>query len=69
MAKKQEEDLKDREEKVFMVNAKGNRNMFTCPQPFNLHRRYNSEVRSQKLREQIRQHEQEVLSLYCSWMH
>lgn len=60
LAKKQVEEQREREEKVFMVNAAGNQNLFTYPQPFNLHRGYHAEERSRKTREQIRQHEQEV---------
>jgi hypothetical protein len=56
-ARKIAEEQKEREEKAFLVNATGNRHPFTVPQPFQLHGDYHSEMRKQKIEDELRRKE------------
>lgn len=71
-ARRQAEEQREREEKVFLVHpvggarspaagaaaaGAGSHNVFTIPQPFHLHGDYRSEMRRQRMEEEIRRKE------------
>ena len=58
--KRMREEQQEREEKVFLTNAKGSRHVITRPQPFKLHQNFHAEERTKKMIEELRNREQEV---------
>eukprot|EP00762_Andalucia_godoyi_P002782 ANDGO_04487.mRNA.1 hypothetical protein PPTG_05772 len=65
-ARKKVEDLKEREEKAFMVNVTSGSSghPFTIPQPFQLHSGYHSEVRRERIKEELRRRELEECTFH-----
>ena len=52
IAKRREEEAKEREKKVFLMNPKMNASFFTTPKPFNLHPS-NKKQKIEKIRQEI----------------
>lgn len=57
IARKREEELKEREEKVFLLNPQTNLEGYTVPKPFNLHPS-NKTVKIEKVKQEIMKKEQ-----------
>ena len=62
--KRMREEQQEREEKVFLTNAKGSRHVITRPQPFKLHQNFHAEERTKKMIEELRNREQEMYTFH-----